>query len=72
MVAFATTNFPPSVETFSVDFETTYKKGVRDIGTLGTVPYLRHPDTKIYLVSIYGVFADGTVIDYCGPVEEAP
>ena len=72
MVTFATPNFPPSVETFAVDYETTFKKGVRDIGTLGTVPYLRNPDTKIYLVSIYGVFAGGEVLDYCGSVEGAP
>lgn len=34
-----------------VDFETTYQKKVRDIATLGVVPYLEHPETDIYLVS---------------------
>jgi DNA polymerase I-like protein with 3'-5' exonuclease and polymerase domains len=34
-----------------IDFETTYRKKVRDIATLGVVPYLEHPETDIYLVS---------------------
>jgi DNA polymerase I-like protein with 3'-5' exonuclease and polymerase domains len=38
----------------AVDFESTYAKKVRDIGTLGVVPYLEHPETDIYLVSKVG------------------
>lgn len=72
MVAFSTPNFPPPCESFAIDFETSYVKGVRDIGTLGTVPYLRHAETDIYLVSIYGHLADGTVVSYSGPLEGAP
>lgn len=41
----------------AIDFETSYEKG-RDIKALGVVPYLRHPQTDIYLVSI--AFPDGT------------
>jgi hypothetical protein len=62
----------PATTSFAVDFESTYSKGKRDISTLGTAQYLRHQETKIYLVSIYGVFPDGTAISYSGPVEQAP
>lgn len=34
-----------------IDFETSYVKKVRDIATLGVVPYIEHPQTDIYLVS---------------------
>jgi hypothetical protein len=57
---------------FAVDFETTYSKGKRDISTLGTAQYLRHQETKIYLVSIYGVLPEGEAVAYSGPVEQAP
>lgn len=65
-------NWPLTVETYALDYETTYKKGVRDIATLGTAKYLAHPETKIYLVSIYGRRADGSLLTYSGPVETAP
>lgn len=41
------------METFAIDYETSYEKG-RDIKSLGTGAYLRHPATDIYLVSIVG------------------
>lgn len=72
MVAFAVPNWPITVPTFAVDFESTYKKKVRDIGTLGTAKYLAHLETDIYLVSIYGRRADGTILSYSGPLEDAP
>jgi DNA polymerase I-like protein with 3'-5' exonuclease and polymerase domains len=50
----------------AIDFETSYEKD-RDIKSLGMVPYLRHPATDIYMVSIYG---EG--IEYVGPPETAP
>lgn len=50
----------------AVDFETSYDKS-RDIKTLGVVAYLRHPETDIYMVSLFG---EG--IEYVGPPEEAP
>lgn len=52
---------------YAVDFETTYQKGVRDIVSMGAHNYLRHPETRIYLVSMYG---PGVL--YAGPVEQAP
>ena len=51
----------------SVDFETSYEKG-RDIRALGTVPYLRHRDTDIYLVSM--AFPDGST--WAGDPASAP
>lgn len=57
---------PPSVNTYAIDFETTYTKD-RDIKTLGVVPYLEHPDTDIYLVSIRG-----PGVDFCGAPGDAP
>jgi hypothetical protein len=65
-------NWPLSVESYAVDYESTYSKGERDISTLGTAKYLAHADTHVYLVSIYGHHADGTVLAYSGPVETAP
>ncbi|EIQ01126.1 DNA polymerase I family protein with 3'-5'-exonuclease and polymerase domains [Opitutaceae bacterium TAV1] len=72
MVAFTTPNFPPPVETYAVDFETTYQKRVRDIAILGTARYVSHPETKLYLVSIHGLRPDGSVLSYSGPIEQAP
>ena len=51
----------------AVDFETSYEKG-RDIKSLGTVPYLRHASTDIYLVSF--AFPDGTT--WAGDPAAAP
>ena len=50
----------------AVDFETSWTKE-RSIGTHGTFGYLAHPDTKIFMVAIYG---DG--ISYVGEPEGAP
>lgn len=50
----------------AIDFESSYAKD-RDISTLGVVPYLEHPDTEIYLVSMHGSRAT-----YSGPIEDAP
>jgi len=50
----------------AIDFETSYEVG-RDIKSLGMVPYLRHPETDVYMVSIYG---EG--VEYVGPPETAP
>jgi DNA polymerase I-like protein with 3'-5' exonuclease and polymerase domains len=36
----------------SVDFETTYTRA-RGIGTLGVYHYLQHPETEIYMVSVW-------------------
>lgn len=52
--------------TYAVDFETTYAAG-RDISSLGVRPYLRHPDTDLYLVSIVG-----PGVRYVGPLADAP
>ena len=49
------------------DTETSYSKD-RDIRSLGTVPYLRHPETDIYLVSF--CFPDGTT--WAGDPKDAP
>jgi hypothetical protein len=65
-------NWPLAVPTFAVDYESSYKKGSRDIGTLGTAKYLAHSETDVYLVSIYGRRADGSFLAYSGPVESAP
>jgi hypothetical protein len=51
----------------AVDFETSYAKD-RDIKSLGTIPYLRHPETDIYLVSF--AFPDGTT--WAGDPAAAP
>ena len=40
------------LNTVAVDFETTYVKKTRDIRSLGVVPYLEHPETDIYLMSV--------------------
>lgn len=50
----------------AVDFETHYDE-TRDIRSMGAIAYLRHPDTDIYMVSLYG---DG--VEYVGPPEAAP
>lgn len=50
----------------AIDAETTYSK-TRDIKTLGPIAYLRHPDTDIYLVSMYG---EG--IEWVGHPKDAP
>jgi len=51
---------------YSLDFESTWEAG-RDINSLGVFGYLQHPQTEIYLVSMYG---EG--VEYCGPLEQAP
>lgn len=58
--------FTTATKTYAVDFETTYATG-RDIRSLGAVPYVEHPDTDAYLVSIYG-----DDVQYSGPLEFAP
>jgi DNA polymerase I-like protein with 3'-5' exonuclease and polymerase domains len=50
----------------AVDFETSWTKD-RSIGTHGTFNYLSHPDTKIFMVAIYG---EG--LSYVGDPEGAP
>lgn len=50
----------------AIDYETTYEKG-RDIKSLGVQKYVQHPETAIYLVSLYG---EG--VEYSGPLETAP
>jgi hypothetical protein len=50
----------------AVDFETSWTKD-RSIGTHGTFNYLSHPETKIFMVAIYG---DG--VSYVGEPEDAP
>jgi hypothetical protein len=50
----------------AVDFETSWTKE-RSIGTHGTFGYLAHPETKIFMVAIYG---EG--ISYVGEPEGAP
>lgn len=52
----------------AIDFETTYVKDVRDIGSLGVHNYLRHPDTKIWLVSM----SDNQGRKFSGKPEDAP
>lgn len=54
------------MNTYAVDFETSYTP-TRGIRSLGTIPYLRHPDTDVYLVSIIG-----PGVEYVGPPENAP
>jgi hypothetical protein len=54
------------MKTYAVDFETSYTKD-RSIGTHGTLGYLSHPDTDIFMVAIVG---EGT--QYVGPPEDAP
>lgn len=51
----------------AIDTESSYAKD-RDIKSLGTIPYLRHPDTDIYMVSL--AFTDGTT--WAGYPEDAP
>ena len=48
------------------DYETTYSDS-RDIRKLGVTAYLRHPETDIYLVSLFG---DG--VEYVGRPKDAP
>lgn len=50
----------------AVDFETTYSD-TRDIKKLGSMSYLRHPDTDIYLVSLFG---EG--VEWVGHPKNAP
>ncbi len=50
----------------ALDYETTFSND-RDINKLGVIGYLRHPETDIYLVSMYG---DG--VEYVGPPAQAP
>jgi len=73
-MSFPTANWPipTTVRTFAIDFETTYLKGTRDIGTLGTAKYVAHRETGLYLVSLYGLDTDGTPLTYSGPLEDAP
>ena len=54
------------MKTFAVDFETSYTKD-RSISTYGTLGYLAHQDTDIFMVAIVG---EG--IQYVGPPEDAP
>ena len=59
---------PQMQHLLAIDFETSYVKDVRDIGSLGVHNYLRHPDTKIYLVSM----SDNQGNRYSGPPKGAP
>lgn len=52
--------------TAAIDFETTYTS-IRDIKTLGVAAYVEHPDTDIYLVSVFG-----PGVEYVGRPENAP
>lgn len=54
------------MQTYAIDFETSYSKE-RDIKTLGTRNYLLHPETDIYLISIYG-----DDLQYVGHPKDAP
>lgn len=54
------------MKTYAVDFETSYTKD-RSIGTHGTLGYLSHPDTDIFMVAVVG---EG--IQYVGPPQDAP
>ena len=54
------------MKTFAVDYETSYTKD-RSIGTHGTLGYLAHPDTDIFMVAIVG-----EDLQYVGPPEDAP
>jgi hypothetical protein len=54
------------MKTYAVDFETSYTKD-RSIGTHGTLGYLAHPDTDIFMVAVVG---EG--IQYVGPPKDAP
>ena len=50
----------------AIDFETTYSD-TRDIKKLGSKAYLRHPETDIYLVSMFG---EG--VEWVGHPKDAP
>ena len=54
------------MKTYAVDYETSYTKD-RSIGTHGTLGYLAHPDTDIFMVAIVG-----EDLQYVGPPEDAP
>jgi DNA polymerase I-like protein with 3'-5' exonuclease and polymerase domains len=54
------------MKSIAIDFETSYTKD-RSIGTHGTLGYLAHQDTDIFMVAIVG---EG--IQYVGPPEDAP
>lgn len=54
------------MKTYAVDFETTWTKD-RSIGTHGVFQYLAHPETKIFMVAIYG-----EDLSYVGEPEDAP
>jgi len=51
---------------YSVDFETFYSKQI-SVTTLGTKRYLEHPETDIYMVSMWG-----PGVEYAGSLEDAP
>lgn len=52
----------------AIDFETSYVKESRDIGSLGVHNYLRHPETKIWLVSM----SDNQGRKFTGKPKDAP
>jgi hypothetical protein len=56
----------------AVDYETYFKKKQCSVQQLGPQAYCRHQDFYAYLVSIYSVNQDGTIISYVGPPELAP
>ena len=55
-----------NLRNYAVDYETSYTKD-RSIGTHGTLGYLAHPDTDIFMVAIVG-----EDLQYVGPPEDAP
>lgn len=54
------------MNTYAIDFETYYDKNI-SITTLGQWHYLRHPESDIYMVSIYG-----PDVNYVGSPKKAP
>jgi DNA polymerase I-like protein with 3'-5' exonuclease and polymerase domains len=64
----------PVMETIAIDLETYYDREI-SIKPMGVDAYLRHPDTNLYLISLYSENADGeTTLDWCGTPDdpEAP
>jgi hypothetical protein len=58
------------METIGLDLENYYDKAI-SIKPLGVDGYLRHPDAKLYLISLYSEDADGTpVLEFAGPVDD--
>lgn len=52
----------------AIDFETSWTKD-RSIATHGTVGYLRHPETDVFMVSIYDADSD---LSFVGDPKDAP